>query len=70
MGLGYLDRTYSSAYIIFREIVKAYLVLDELQVPELINQERLIRRVEEGSSQHPLKGPGDFIVVHQQSSEQ
>jgi len=70
MGLEYLDQTYLSANVALAVYELAYLMLNELQIPKLVDQERLIRRVEEGSSQHPLKGPGDFIVVHQQSSEQ
>ena len=65
MGLEYLNQTISSAYVTYEACRRAYLVLDELQIPELIDQERLICRVEERSGQHPLESPGDFIVVHQ-----
>jgi hypothetical protein len=44
-------------------------MLNELQVSEFIDQERLVSRMEEGSGQHPLESPGDLIVIHQQSSK-
>jgi hypothetical protein len=69
MELEYPDRTNSSAYVTFNVDDLAHLMLDELQVPELIDQERLVCRMEEGSGQHPLESPGDFIVVHQQSGK-
>ena len=69
MGLECLGQTNSSAYIASTGVDLAYLMLDELQVSELIDQERLICRMEEGSGQHPLESPRYFIVVHQQSSE-
>jgi hypothetical protein len=70
MGLEYLDQTGLSAYVTLAVDDLAYLVLNKLQIPELVDQERLVRRVEEGSDQHPLESPGDFIVVHQQSSKE
>jgi hypothetical protein len=69
MGLEYPDQTNLSAYVTSAANELAYLMLDELQVPELIDQERLVCRMEEGSGQHPLESHGDFIVVHQQSSK-
>ena len=69
MELEYRDQTNSSARAKTWRPAAAYLMLDELQVPELIDQERLVCRMEEGSGQHPLESPWDFIVVHQQSSK-
>jgi len=65
MGLECLNQTDLSAYATITAEDLAHLMLDELQIPELIDQERLICRVEERSGQHPLESPGDFIVVHQ-----
>jgi hypothetical protein len=70
MELGYLDQTNPSAHVTSAANELAYLMLDELQVSKLIDQERLVCRMEEGSGQHPLESPWDFIVVHQQSSKQ
>jgi hypothetical protein len=56
--------------VIVITIKAAHLVLDQLQVPQLVDEQSLVRRMEKGSGQHPLEALGDVVIVHQQAGEQ
>ena len=50
--------------------VEAKLALHELQVPQLVDEERLVRGMEEGERLHPLQPVRDAVIVHQQACEE
>lgn len=45
-------------------------MLDQLQISQLIHQQRLVRSMEERCSKHPLEALGDVVIVHQETSEE
>lgn len=72
-GLVYPNQTAKDAQAVsttHRKICSTHLVLDELQISQLIHQQRFITSMEERGSLHPFQTMGDSVVVHQQSSEE
>lgn len=50
--------------------VETKFVLDELEVSKLVDEQGLVRGVEEGQRLHPFEAVGNAVVVHKKTGEE